>query len=185
MTAKLNNDYVCVTVFAFLRDIDHIFPTLLFINPFPFSVLIRRHTLAPSWRRWTRTSRCLACTTGPPWSCTADTTWERSHRTSSPSPTSATAPCGRGCRTSVSSSGVWWFWCCLSTTRLFELNHGRPLPQTLWSLFNFPPFAAPPSVTTHTLCRLLSFLWHGLVLTDATARGAGGRFQLVLQFSHN
>lgn len=75
---------------------------------FPLSLLIHRRTSAPSWRRWTLTSLFLACTTGPLWSCTADTTWERFPRTSSPLPTSATTRCGRGCKTSVSWSGAWY-----------------------------------------------------------------------------
>ena len=67
--------------------------------------LTLRRTSAPSWRRWTLTSSSPACTTGPPWRRTADTTWVKSRRTSSPSLTSATARCGRGCRASVSWSG--------------------------------------------------------------------------------
>lgn len=70
------------------------------------SLLPLRRTSAPSWQQWTPTSRFLACTTARLWSCTAATTWVKSRRTSLPSPTSATAHCGRGCRTSVCSSGV-------------------------------------------------------------------------------
>lgn len=50
----------------------------LSISIFPYN----RHTSAPSWLRWTRTSPSLTCTTGRRWRGTADTTSARFPRTS-------------------------------------------------------------------------------------------------------
>lgn len=111
-----------------------------------FSLLILRRTSAPSWRRSTLTSRSPACTTGRPWSSTADTISEKSPRTSSPLPMSATAHCGRGCRTSVSWSGgrLWLHLAILIgvlvvlwITRIFEIVFTEARPKFNQTHANF------------------------------------------------
>lgn len=60
---------------------------------------------AVSWQRSTPTSRFRVCTTWRGWTCTPNTIWGSSLRTSLPSPMSATVASGNATTASVSSSG--------------------------------------------------------------------------------